>query len=164
MQDSPVHRPSRRTVLLAAGLPWLAPLAQAHHGWSSFDQNRPIWLQGRADQVAWRNPHAELDLLLPERLTLPADLASRAVPAQSAPVDGAALLKAAQLPRRADRRWRVELAPISRLQAWKAEPVRDGDEIGVLGFTFAEERGEAILRAEYLFLGGKAYGLRSSPA
>jgi hypothetical protein len=34
----------------------------------------------------------------------------------------------------------------------------------VLGFTFANEQGEAILRAEFLWLGGKTYALRSSPA
>jgi hypothetical protein len=34
----------------------------------------------------------------------------------------------------------------------------------VLGFTFAQEKGEAVLRAEYLFAAGKAYGLRSAPA
>jgi hypothetical protein len=36
-----------------------------------------------------------------------------------------------------------------------------------LGFTFPGEKGEkgvAVLRAEYHWAGGKAYGLRSSPA
>ena len=33
-----------------------------------------------------------------------------------------------------------------------------------LGFTFKDEKGDAVLRAEYLFVDGKAYGLRSSPA
>ena len=37
-------------------------------------------------------------------------------------------------------------------------------QVGVLGFTFTDEKGDAILRAEYLFLDGKTYGLRSSPA
>lgn len=144
--------------LLAA--PWAA---RAHHGWSSFDQDRPIYLEGRADRVAWRNPHAELDLLIDAGMALPADLASRAVPPQSAPVDGPGLLKAARLPSRGDRRWRIELAPLSRLQAWAVPTVRDGDRLALLGFTFAGEKGDAVLRAEYLFLGGKVYGLRSSP-
>jgi hypothetical protein len=78
-------------------------------------------------------------------------------------VDGAALLKAARLPTRKDRRWHVELAPIPRLEAWKVPPIKDGDTVAVLGFTFAGEKGAAILRAEYLFLGGKTYGLRSVP-
>ena len=36
--------------------------AQAHHGWSSFDQTRPLYLEGQALKVQWANPHAELQL------------------------------------------------------------------------------------------------------
>lgn len=154
----------RRLLLAAAPFALLLRPAFAHHGWSSFDQNRPIWLEGRARGVQWRNPHAELDLELPAERRLPADLASRPLPAQTAPVDGPALLKAAVLPTRPDARWHVELAPISRLQAWKVPQIQDGDAVAVLGFTFAGEKGEAIVRAEYLFSGGGVYGLRSSPA
>ena len=153
----------QRRTLIAAAL--AAPLAaRAHHGWSSFDQGRPINLEGKAVQVAWRNPHAELKLELPADLRLPADLASRKLPAQSAGVDGAALLKAAQLPTRKDRVWEIELAPLTRMDAWKVPEIRPGDTVGVLGFTFAGEKGDAVLRAEYLFLGGQVYGLCSSPA
>ena len=154
----------RRTALSLALLPGLLPLARAHHGWSSFDQDRPIYLQGRVQSVRWQNPHAEFVLELPARLSLPPDLAQRALPAQSAPVDGKALLAKAQLPRRQDRRWEIELAPLSRMQAWKVTPLKVGDEVGVLGFTFQDEKGEAILRVEYLFVGDRTYGLRSSPA
>jgi hypothetical protein len=42
--------------------------------------------------------------------------------------------------------------------------LKAGDTVGLLGFTFAEEKGDAILRVEYLFLRGQVYGLRSSPA
>lgn len=154
----------QRRSLLAA-LPALASApAWAHHGWSSFDQERPIYLSGRVAKVAWRNPHAELQLELPENLTLPADLAKRSLPRQSAAVDGAALLAKARLPTRRDRRWEVELAPLTRMQAWGVEEIKPGAEVAVLGFTFAGEQGEAVLRAEYLFVGDKAYGLRSSPA
>lgn len=154
----------QRRVFIAT--PMLAALpAWAHHGWSSFDQARPLYLEGKVVQVAWRNPHVELKLELPtEGLKLPADLASRSLPAQAAPVDGPALLKAAQLPTRRDRRWEIELAPLSRMQAWGVPEIKVGDAIGLLGFTFAGEKGEAILRVEYLFAGGKTYGLRSSPA
>ena len=152
----------RRTVIAAAlGAPMLA---RAHHGWSSFDQTRPLWLEGRVTQVRWRNPHAELVLERAANLTIPADLATRKLPAQSAGVDGAALLKAAQLPTRQDRSWEIELAPLTRMEAWKVPEVRVGTTLGVLGFTFTAEKGEAVLRAEYLFLGGQVYGLRSSPA
>ncbi|UDF37538.1 UNVERIFIED_ORG: hypothetical protein LHJ69_10885 [Shinella sp. XGS7] len=154
----------RRLVLLGATLAALAPRAWAHHGWSSFDQQRPLWLEGRATQVWWRNPHAELDLQLPEKPALPADLKQRKLPAQSAGVDGPALLARAELPRRADKRWRVELAPLTRMQAWQVAEIKPGDSLGVLGFSFEAEKGEALLRAEYLFVGDKVYGLRSSPA
>ena len=153
----------RRLVLVT---PWVVSLpAWAHHGWSSFDQGRPLYLAGRATQVAWRNPHAELQLELPaEGLQLPADLATRSLPAQSAPVDGPALLKAAQLPTRKDRRWQIELAPLQRMQAWAIPEIKAGDALAMLGFTFTGEKGDAVLRVEYLFAGGKTYGLRSSPA
>jgi hypothetical protein len=152
----------RRSFIVAA---LLAPLAaRAHHGWSSFDQGRPIYLEGRAAKVAWRNPHAEMALELPADLKLPADLAGRKLPAQSAGVDGPALLKAAQLPTRKDRVWQIELAPLTRMEAWKVPEIKNGDTLGVVGFTFAGEKGDAVLRAEYLFIGGQVYGLRSSPA
>lgn len=154
-----------RRLFIAAGLSaGSLPAAFAHHGWSSFDQNRPLYLEGKAAKVSWRSPHAELELELPAEPKLPADLAQRRVPAQTAPVDGAALLKAASLPTRKDRRWMVELAPLSRMEAWKIAPIQTGDTVGVLGFTFAGEKGDAVLRAEYLFIGNQVYGLRSSPA
>jgi hypothetical protein len=156
----------RRHFIASAGLLAL-PLtrtAWAHHGWSSFDQGRPIYLEGKAARVRWANPHAELELELPADLRLPADLATRALPAQSAQVDGQALLKAAQLPTRRDRRWQIELAPLSRMNAWGVPEIRNGDSVAMLGFTFTGEKGDAVLRVEYLFVGGKAFGLRSSPA
>jgi len=153
----------QRRTLIAAVL--VAPLAaRAHHGWSSFDQGRPIYLEGKATKVAWRNPHAELTLELPADLKLPADLAGRKLPAQSAGVDGAALQKAAQLPTRKDRVWQVELAPLTRMETWKVPEIKAGDTLGVLGFTFTGEKGDPVLRAEYVFFGGQVYGLRSSPA
>lgn len=154
----------RRSMMLAGSTFLLLPRAFAHHGWSGFDQTRPLWLEGRAVKVTWANPHAEIDLELPPEPKLPADLASRALPAQSAPVDGPALLKAAALPTRKDRRWEIELAPISRMEAWKVVPIKVGDSVGVLGFAAPGEKGDAVLRAEFLFAGGKVYGLRSSPA
>nr|MCU0943595.1 DUF6152 family protein [Hydrogenophaga sp.] len=138
--------------------------ARAHHGWSSFDQGRPVYLEGRAVQVAWRNPHAELMLELPDNLAVPASLAQRPVPAQSANVDGASLLARAVTPTRKDKRWQIELAPIFRMNQWQVPEVKDGDRIAMVGFTFEGERGEPILRVEYLFIGDKTYGLRSSPA
>lgn len=142
----------------------LTPLARAHHGWSSFDQERPIFLEGRVVKSRWQNPHAELVIEIPVDYRLPANLAQRSVPAQSAAVDGKALLAKAVAPMRRDRQWEIELAPLTRMDAWKVAEVKVGATAGVLGFTFKEEKGDPILRAEYLFVDGKAYGLRSSPA
>jgi len=165
----PLHSQDRRLVMkaVAGGLGLLgsgiSPAVWAHHGWSSFDQARPLYLQGKALEVKWRNPHAELVL---ERSPgpIPAELARRTFPPQVSPVDGAALLSKVSLPRRSDPRWTVELAPLTRMGQWKVPEITAGTELAVLGFTFADERGEAILRAEYLFLGTQVYGLRSSPA
>ena len=138
--------------------------ALAHHGWSSFDQERPIYLEGKVVKSVWQNPHVELLIDLPAALKLPADLIQRTLPAQAAPVDGKGLLAKAALPTRQDKRWEIELAPLSRVQAWNVAEIKPGDSIAVLGFTFTGEKGAAILRAEYLFVAGKTYGLRSSPA
>lgn len=151
-----------RRMFVAGSIGLVLP-AWAHHGWSSFDQERPLYLEGRATKVSWRNPHGELEIELPENPALPPDLKQRALPRQSASVDGAALLAKAQLPTRRDRKWQVELAPLTRLQAWGVEEIKPGTPVAVLGFTFTGEKGDAVLRAEYLFVHGKTYGLRSSP-
>jgi hypothetical protein len=154
----------RRVFVLAAPALLSTRPVQAHHGWGSFDQDRPLYLEGVVSNVRWRNPHVELAITLPAELRLPADLRARAVPAQTAPVEGQALLARASLPARRDRQWEVELAPLTRMQAWKIEPLVNGQRIAVVGFTFKDEQGAAILRAEYLFVGAAIYGLRSSPA
>ena len=152
----------RRHVLLASAA-W--PLgALAHHGWSSFDLSRPLWLEGHAVNVGWRNPHVELDLDVASDPKLPADLAQRRVPTQSASIDGPGLLKAAQLPTRKDRRWHIELAPLSRMEAWKVAPIKNGDALSMLGYAFAGEKGDPVLRVEYLWTAGQVVALRSGPA
>ena len=154
----------RRHLILGGASALLVPSAFAHHGWSSFDQDRPIYLEGKAAKVSWGNPHAEIDLQISADLKLPPDLAKRALPAQSANVDGPRLLAAAQLPTRRDPVWEIEFAPLTRMEAWKVPPIKVGDTIAVLGFTLVGEKGEAVLRVEYLFAGGKTYGMRSAPA
>ncbi len=138
--------------------------AHAHHGWSSFDQDRPIYLEGRVVKAVWQNPHAELELELPAMLKVPVDLPRRTLPVQTAPVDGKALLAKAVVPVRKDRRWEIELAPLTRMQAWQVAEIKTGAQVAMVGFTFTGEKGGAVLRVEYLFVDGKAYGLRSSPA
>lgn len=138
--------------------------AEAHHGWSSFDLDRPIYLEGKATKVKWANPHTEMMLDISAGMKLPADLASRIVPPQTAQVDAPALLKKAVLPKRTDKTWEIELAPLTRMEAWKVPEIKNGQTVALLGFTFKDEKGSAILRAEFVWLDGKTYALRSSPA
>ena len=154
----------RQLVLVAASVPLASPSAWAHHGWSSFDQDRPLYLEGKVVSSKWQNPHAELMIELTPGLKLPPDLPQRALPAQSAAVDGPGLLAKATLPKRADRRWELELAPLTRMEAWKVAEIKPGALVSAVGFTTKDEKGEAVMRVEYLFVDGKVYGLRSSPA
>ncbi len=153
----------RRLILVAGAGAWAMP-TWAHHGWSNFDAARPIYLEGKATKVSWRNPHAEVDLELATPLKLPADLAKRPVPPQSAAVDAPGVLAKAVLPTRRDKQWELELAPLSRMQAWQVAEIQPGTRLSVVAYTFPGEKGEAIARVEYLFVDGNAYALRSSPA
>ena len=98
------------------------------------------------------------------KLALPSDLKQRPLPAQSAGIDGPALLAKTVLPTRKDRRWELELAPLTRMAAWQVAEIKAGDRIAAVGFTMKDEKGDAVMRVEYLFFAGKVYGLRSSPA
>ena len=120
-------------------------------------------MQGVVADVEWANPHVEIDIRVPAALKLPADLATRVIRAQQVAIDAAALFAKTKVPARKDREWEIELAPLTRMQAWNIEPIKKGEAIEVVGFTFPKQEGEAILLAEFLFRGGKAYGLRSSP-
>lgn len=154
----------RRPFLVASVVMPFASLVHAHHGWSSFDQDRPIYLEGKVRNVKWQNPHVELNLDIAPGLKLPVDLANRPLPAQIAPVEGTALLAKAVTPKRNDKVWEIELAPLTRVQTWKVPEIKPGMTVALLGFTFKDEKGEAILRAEYLWLNGMTYALRSNPA
>lgn len=156
---------SRRHLLAAAlVLPFAGRPAFAHHGWSSFDQDRPIYLEGKVTSSKWQNPHAELMIEVSPSLALPADLKQRKLPAQSSEIDGPGLLAKTSLPRRRERQWELELAPLTRMEAWKVAEIKPGTVVSAVGFTTKDEQGEAVMRVEYLFVAGKVYGLRSGPA
>ena len=152
----------RRTLLLAAVTAPAAVLA--HHGWSSFDQDKPVYLEGKVKTVRWANPHAEAVLVVDPGLKLPPDLPARSLPAQSQNVDGAAVLAKTRLPEAAAGEWTVEFAPLSRMQQWSVRELKVGDRIAVVGYLAPKVGDGRLLRVEYLFSDGKAYGLRSSPA
>lgn len=145
-------------LVLASGPLW------AHHGWSSFDETRPIYLAGRVARVRWQNPHAELILDLANPLVLPVSLKTRMAPKQSAPVDAASVFAKAVLPTRRDAQWEVELSPLTRLQAWNTPEIKVGEMLELVGYTFFGEKGDATLRVEFLIRGDTVTPLRSSPA
>ena len=140
------------------------PVAWAHHGWSSFNQDQPLYLEGFARQVRWRNPHAEFMLEPDPGIQLPPDLARRSVPAQSAPVDAAQVLARSSLPARQAARWEIELAPLFRMSQWQVPEIREGERVAVVGFGLREQGATPLLRAEFLFLQTRAFPMRSSPA
>ena len=140
----------------------IASVAFAHHGWSSFDETKPIYLEGVVKSVKWQNPHAEV-MLEVNRAAPPAALARFAIPKQTANVDGVAVIGSAKAPTRKDAVWEVEFAPMTRMEAWKIAPIKAGEKIAVIGYTFKDEKGDATLRVEFLIGNGKVTPLRSSP-
>jgi hypothetical protein len=106
----------RRRLLFTALALAAAPVL-AHHGWSSFDQDKPLYLAGTVKSVRWQNPHAEFVLTVPPSLAVPADLAARKAPAQSQSIDGSGIFKRAAVPANAAGDWEIELAPLSRMNA-----------------------------------------------
>ena len=151
----------RRHFVLAALALAAAPVV-AHHGWSRFDQDKPLYLAGTVKSVRWQNPHAEFVLTVPAGLTVPADLAGRKAPAQSQSVDGGGIFKKAIVPAKATGDWEIELAPLSRMSAWSVSELKPGDRVEVIGYALAS-RDQRVFRVEYLMVGGKIYGLRSGP-
>ncbi len=149
----------RRSMLAATLL--LAMPAFAHHGWSSFNQDQPLYIEGRLKSVQWRNPHAEAVLTV-DKVTLPANFAKRELPAQQQQVDGAAVLARTQAPADAAGDWEIEFAPLSRMQAWNVAPLKAGDRVELIGYTGVPGKPK-LMRVEYLIVNGTAYGLRSSP-
>lgn len=157
----------RRPLLIASFGLAAGAAARAHHGWSGFDTAKPIYLEGRVAAARWSNPHAELELEPMPGLKLPADLAQRQLPAQQSSVDTAALLGSTRLPEVQAARWTIELAPLTRMQAWQVTPLKAGDTVAMIGYGKPAGQGGSgapVMRVEYLFAEGKAYGLRSLPA
>lgn len=151
----------RRHFVQLVGALFATPVL-AHHGWSSFDQDKPLYLSGTLTQVRWQNPHTEV-MVRVDVTKLPDDISTRTVPAQQQTLDGAGILKKVKVPANATGMWEVEFAPLSRMQAWGlSQPLKVGDRVEVIGYGLADEN-KRLLRAEYLFINGKSYAFRSSP-
>jgi hypothetical protein len=152
----------RLTFLICLPGAWLSLRAHAHHGWTSFDESKPLYFEGEVVAARWQNPHAEIDLRIEGGLRLPADLTTRSVPAQQAAVDAARILADAQPPPRSGV-WTCELAPLTRLAAWQVPQPDVGDRCAVVGFT-RQGAPDLRMRAEFVLIGEQVYPLRSVPA
>ncbi|THF62113.1 DUF6152 family protein [Pseudothauera rhizosphaerae] len=154
----------RRLFLLGVAAAGTAPLlARAHHGWSGFDTATPMYVAGTVKRAKWQNPHVELVVAPDDPLALPADLKGRPLPAQSANVDGAALLARTRLPPRLGGEWTLELAPLFRINAWRIPEIGTGERVEAVGYVLRMDNVPPFMRVEYLFHAGRAYGLRSAP-
>src|SRR5215213_5554746 len=135
-------RHSGRRAVLALALAALlsVPAAEAHHGWSSYNTQAPLYLEGIVTEVQWRNPHPELVLVIdaparavdPSRVTLPsdagADLRDALTRAQPA----------------APGRYTLHLPPIARLErAGISAPPRAGERLVAIAYASCSEAGTA---------------------
>jgi hypothetical protein len=150
---------------LIAALGLTALSAIAHHGWSSFDETKPVYIEGTVAAVKWQNPHAELVVDVAANVTLPKELGSRPFPKQVSATVTPEVVARAAVPASPAGKWNVELAPLTRMEAWGlTAPLKVGDRVSMIGFTLPKG-GEKLMRVEILYTpDGKAYGLRSAPA
>jgi hypothetical protein len=121
--------------------------AEAHHGWSSYNTQLPLYLEGTVAEVRWQNPHPELVVVIdapapaidPGRVTLPSDA-------------GADLRDAlARAQPAAAGRYTLHLPPIPRLQrAGVSTPPTTGERFVAIAYASCAEPGTA--RAAYVGL------------
>jgi Family of unknown function (DUF6152) len=139
----------------------ISPHVLAHHGWSSFDETAPMMLSGTVKKAKWENPHVEL-MLTPEagRKECPGLKA----PKQRANVDFEKLVASAKPPKKTRASWEIELAPLSRVEQWKLKEIKAGESVTLIGYSFKDEAGEAVLRAEFVIRDCVVTPLRSGPA
>lgn len=139
--------------------------APAHHGWSSFDSAKPLYVEGMVKSVRWQNPHAELVIEVAPSITRPAELDRRPFPKQQNPSVTPEVVTKAALPVEPGGEWTLELAPLTRMEAWgMSEPVKAGQRVAAIGYAKQDEP-RKFMRVEILYLqDGRAVGLRSSPA
>ena len=133
--------PCRRAVLALAVAALLSvlpsvPGAEAHHGWSSYNTEVPLYLEGTLAEVQWRNPHPEMVVVIdaparavdPGRVRLPSDATadlrdalSRATPA-------------------APGRYTIHLPPIARLErAGVSAPPKPGERVVAIAYASCSE-------------------------
>ncbi|PJF37047.1 MAG: hypothetical protein CUN49_02335 [Candidatus Thermofonsia Clade 1 bacterium] len=150
-------------VTLVLGLTLIGTPAEAHHGWSSYDLSRPVYVIGTVAEVIWQNPHVEVLLDVHGDIRLPANLAETPIPNFLERVGGRETLQKARLPSQAAKRWRLELAPISRMMQYGANRrAQVGETVAFVGYisrTVCDEMRIEVV----IFSDGETQGLRNSP-
>lgn len=154
----------RRSFFTALATLSPVPLALAEHGWETYDLAKPLYLEGEVTTIIWADPHSHLELLHRSGVTVPADLLQRPIPKQRENVDTAALLRNARVPPAGREIWRVELPSLALLSKWDVRRPKIQQVIGVVGYPGPQLLDTPTVRAEILFIGGKAYPMRSDPA
>ena len=132
----------RRAVLgLALAALLSTQSAEAHHGWSSYNTQVPLYLEGTVAEVQWRNPHPKLVVVIeaparavdPSKVTLPSD------------AEGAELRDAlARAQPAAPGRYTVHLPPLARLErAGVSAPPKAGERFVAIAYASCSEAGTA---------------------
>lgn len=133
----------RRNFLLLTGAAAAVPsLAQAHHGWSSFETGRAYYVRGEVTYVRWGNPHSEVHLSVDET-SLPTGFRDRELPQGADAELGRETLASARPYGGPHEEIRLVLASPRWMSRWGLErSLEEGETIEVLGFLAGPESQE----------------------
>lgn len=154
---------TRRGFLLALSMSTSAG-AWAEHGWQPYDKLPPLYLEGEVTTIIWADPHPYLELAHKARARLPADLRLRPIPRTRDDARVAQLLAQARVPPAQERLWRVELPSLAQLSRWGAPRPKINQVISVIGFAGPPLKDTPTISAELMFVGERAFPLRTEPA
>lgn len=154
---------TRRGFLLALSMGTSAG-AWAEHGWQPYDGLPPLYLEGEVTTIIWADPHPYLELAHKSDARLPADLRLRPIPRTRNDAQVAQLLQSARVPPARERLWRVELPSLAQLSRWNAPRPKINQVISVIGFAGPPLKDTPTISAELLFVGQRAFPLRTEPA
>jgi hypothetical protein len=136
--------------------------AQAHHGWSSYDLTRPIYVEGEVTEVIWSNPHVEVLLKTAPDLAVPAGFAQTGLPEMLEQVGGRDSVQNVRVPSEQGKTWRIEFAPIARMGGYNmSRRPETGTRMAFVGYisrTLCDEmRVELVIYAD-----GDMYPMRNT--
>ncbi|MGG3571994.1 DUF6152 family protein [Bacillus gobiensis] len=116
---------------------------QAHHGWSYFDTSQPLYFSGTVVEVNWKNPHPELIIRVPDKLTLPENIKEIDVPPELEELNFQNTLENLKVLPSPGGNWTLILAPTTRLNEWgMPEAPQTGEEIAVFGYISCDSQKE----------------------